>query len=104
MLFRSNEIGVLKVIGARRREVTTMILVEAAMLALLGSLIGFFTIRLAALSQSVTNGIPMRQIFAETLGEMGLVLGLTVGVALFFGALPAWSISRLTVMEVFRRD
>lgn len=101
---RRNEIGVLKVIGARRREVTTMILVEAAMLALLGSLIGFFTIRLAALSQSVTNGIPMRQIFAETLGEMGLVLGLTVGVALFFGALPAWSISRLTVMEVFRRD
>ena len=37
---RRNEIGVLKAIGARRREVTAMILVEALMLALMGSLIG----------------------------------------------------------------
>ena len=101
---RRNEIGVLKAIGARRREVTAMILVEALMLALMGSLIGFFVIRLAAIHQSMTNGIPLRQIFADTGAEMGLVLSLTVGVALIFGVLPAWNISRLSVMEVFRRD
>lgn len=101
---RRNEIGVLKAIGARRREVTAMILVEALMLALMGSLIGFFTIRLAAIHQSTTNGIPGGQILADTVGEMGLVLSLTVVVALAFGVLPAWNISRLSVMEVFRRE
>lgn len=101
---RRSEIGILKAIGARRREVTAMILIEAVMLALVGSLMGFVTVRLAAINQSITNGIPWAQILADTGREMGLVLCLAGGVALFFALVPAWSISRLTVMEVFRRD
>ena len=101
---RRNEIGVLKAIGARSREVTVMILIEASLLAVIGASAGFMIMRLAALHQAMTNGVPALKLLAETLQELGLVLGLTVGCALLFGIMPAWVVSRLTVMEVFRRD
>ena len=74
---RRSEIGILKAIGARRKEVTAMILCEALFLALMGGASGFLLMRLAALHQSITNSVPLAVIVGSTLREMGLVLGLT---------------------------
>ena len=101
---RRNEIGILKAIGARQWEVVGMILVEATILALIGATVGFAMVRLAAIHQSLTNGIPVFQVIKTTLQEQGLVFGMTMGASLVFGVLPAWKVSRLTVMDVFRNE
>jgi len=101
---RRNEIGILKAIGAREREVVGMILIEATILALLGATVGFAMVRIAAIHQSLSNGISVLEILMTTLQEQGLVLGMTMTASLVFGVLPAWRVSKLTVMEVFRNE
>ena len=101
---RRKEIGILKAIGARQREVVSLILIEAMFLALIGSSVGFLLIRLAAVHQALTNGVAWTIVLANAAIEMGLVLGLTGGLALLFGVMPAWRVARLTVMEVFRNE
>lgn len=101
---RRKEIGILKAIGARQREVITLILVEALVLAIIGAAAGFLLVRLAALHQAITNGVAWFNVVRNALVEMAIVLGLTSGLALVFGALPAWRVARLTVMEVFRNE
>jgi hypothetical protein len=101
---RRNEIGILKAIGSRQREVVGMIIMEAVIIALIGSSVGFLLVRSAGIHLSVTNGLPLLAIVATTLRELGLVLGLTVAMSLAFGVLPAWKVARLTVMEVFRNE
>jgi hypothetical protein len=101
---RRNEIGILKAVGARQREVVGMILMEAVIIALIGSSAGFLLIRAAGIHLSITNGLPLLEILATTLRELRLVLSLTVAMSLAFGVLPAWKVARLTVMEVFRNE
>ena len=101
---RRNEIGILKAIGARQREVVGMILTEATILALLGATAGFAAVRLAGIHQALSNNIPFFEVLKITLREQGLVLGMTMVASLVFGVLPAWRVSRLTVMDVFRNE
>jgi len=101
---RKNEIGVLKAIGARQREVTIMILTEAGILAVLGSLVGFALVKAAGIHQALSNNVSLGNILKTAGLEQGVVLMATITAAVIFGALPAWRVSRLTVMEVFRKD
>lgn len=101
---RRNEIGILKAIGARNRDVVGMILLEAVIIAAIGATIGFGLVRAAGIHLSLTNGIPLVEIIVTTLRELSLVLGLTLAASLVFGVLPAWKVAKLTVMEVFRNE
>lgn len=101
---RRNEIGILKAIGSRQRDVVGMILMEGMIVAWIGTSIGFLLVRAAGIHTSITNGIPALEIVATTLAEMRIVLGLTVAMSLAFGVLPAWKVARLTVMAVFRNE
>lgn len=101
---RRKEIGILKAIGARQREVVSLILIEAMFLALIGASAGFLLVRLAAVHQAMTNGVLWSLVLGNAAKEMALVLGLTCGLALLFGVLPAWRVAKLTVMEVFRNE
>lgn len=101
---RRKEIGILKAIGARQTEVVGMILVEAIVLAMMGALAGFGLIRLAGLHQSLSNGIRLTTILNTTVREFITVASLTTVVSIVFGAIPAWRVARLTVMEVFRSE
>jgi hypothetical protein len=101
---RRNEIGILKAIGARNRDVVGMILLEAVIIAVIGATCGFTLVRAAGIHLSFTNNIPLMEIIATTLKELSLVLGLTLAASLLFGVLPAWKVAKLTVMEVFRND
>ena len=101
---RRNEIGILKAIGAKKREVVNMILVEAILIAVLGASVGFSLVKLAAIHKALSNHSPFLSILTTTVVEMGGVLGVTILASLLFGALPAWRVSQLTVMEVFRNE
>ena len=101
---RRKEIGILKAIGGRNREVVGMILLEAMFLAIIGASVGFTLVRAAGIHQAITNRLGLWYILASTVREALVVVGLTGGISLLFGALPAWRVARLTVMEVFRNE
>jgi len=101
---RRKEIGILKAIGARRAEVVGMVLVEAVFLAMLGAVLGFSLVRAAGIYQAISNNLRLIDVLITTAREFVMVSSLTTLVSLVFGAIPAWRVARLTVMEVFRNE
>lgn len=101
---RRKEIGILKALGAKRVEVVMMVLTEAVALAMIGAVFGFGLVRLAGIHQALTNGVRLSSILFTTFREFLTVTALTTTVSLVFGAIPAWRVARLTVMEVFRNE
>lgn len=99
---RRKEIGVLKAIGARRLDILLMAMTEAVVLCAIGSTIGFAITYTAALVQQLTNHVAIGSILVDLLSSYGLVMAETVAIGLFFGLLPAWQLSKLTVSEVLR--
>lgn len=99
---RRQEIGILKTLGARRRDIMVMAISEAVVLGVIGSTIGFLFTYLAALIQQLTNHVALSQVLANFLHSYGTVFGETVLIGVCFGLLPAWRLSRLTVSEVLR--
>ncbi len=84
---RIDEIGLLKAVGATRRQVLLIFLLEAALLSLVGGLIG-----LAAGTGLVWigNWLYPAVSAATPLWAVGAVLGLSLGTGILFGVLPAW--------------
>lgn len=101
---RRNEIGILKTIGARRRDVALLILYEAVIIALIGSLSGYLFVKVAGLHQAMANNVALSVIIRTSAREQGIVLLATLTSAIVFGVLPAWRVSRLAVMDVFRNS
>ncbi len=101
---RRNEIGILKAIGARNRDVVGMILLEAVIIAVIGAAAGFSLVRAAGIHLSVSNSVPLIDVIKTTFNELAIVMGLTLAASLLFGVLPAWKVAKLTVMEVFRNE
>jgi putative ABC transport system permease protein len=103
VLERSREIGVLRAIGARDRDVTRLVLAEGLLVAAVGSAIaaplGLLVGR--SLSDAVGNlflGAPL----AYSFSTIGLVLwlGLALVIAVVASAFPARRAMRLTVRDV----
>lgn len=101
---RTREIGILRALGWRQRQVLLLVQFEAAALGLAGGLggiaLGWCTLHLlAAMPQTasvVSASLPV-SILAEA-------LGIAVLAGLIAGALPAWRASQLSPMEALRFD
>jgi len=97
---RTREIGLRKALGARTRDITRQFLFEATALTAIGGIIG-----LAAgvgLAELVAAFAPIP---AEvTLWSVALALGVSVGVGLVFGVLPARRAGRLDPVEALRHE
>ncbi len=101
---RRREIGVLKAIGARARDIGLMILTEALTLNLAGMVIGFLVIRVFATWTLISNKIPLAEIGRTTLSDFLVVATAGASAAAAFGLLPAWQMARLTSLEVLRNE
>lgn len=98
---RTKEIGVRKAIGARRVDIITQFLLEAAVLTGLGGLIGLGLGWLIALaSKLVFPSLPTYvPAWAAILG-----VGVSVAVGLFFGIWPASKAAKLDPVEALRYE
>lgn len=101
---RTREIGILKALGFRRRHVLFLLLSEAIVITLGGSLIGSWGARLLYSSldlSQMTGGFLQRfYVTPQTLAICALI-GLTVG--LVSAGVPAWQASRRPVVDALRR-
>jgi putative ABC transport system permease protein len=97
---RTREIGVRKALGARRRDVLTQFLVEAATLSLSGGLVGVAAGVLFALLVSTVAHLPA----AVSVVSLFLGIGMSCLVGIFFGSYPAWRASRLDPIEALRHE
>jgi putative ABC transport system permease protein len=95
---RTHEIGIRKSMGARRRDILSQFLVEAAMLSGAGGLIGVLAAwGIAVLVRNITP-VPM---YVPT-SAVFIAVGLSSAVGLFFGIYPARRASMLDPIEALR--
>jgi ABC-type antimicrobial peptide transport system permease subunit len=99
---RTREIGLRMAVGARPRDILWQFLVEAAMLCLLGGLIGIGLGRLTSLGvwYFTSPHWPVEPSMPAIFGAVGV--SLAVGVV--FGFYPAWKASRLDPIEALRYE
>lgn len=96
---RTREIGTLKAIGAKKREILKQFLIEAVIISFTGGVIGVIAgfLSLPVLSYFELPALP---------SASGVLLGLTFSVftGVFFGFYPAWKAADLSPLEALRHE
>ena len=95
---RTHEIGIRKSLGARRRDILMQFLIESALIAGLGGIIGILIALLISKIVDVffTSSVPLNAVL------VGLFLSTAIG--LFFGIYPANKAARLDPIDALRTE
>ena len=98
---RTQEIGIRKALGARRRDITNQFLFEAMTLTFLGGMLGvILAIAISKLVMFLIPSLPAAiPMWAVTTG-----ISVSVGVGLIFGVWPARKAARLDPIECLRYE
>jgi putative ABC transport system permease protein len=96
---RTKEIGIRKAIGAKSRTILTQFIAEAAMLCLIGGLIGLFL-------ATVTSMIIAQMDFPSKITPDSVILAITVSllVGIFSGLAPAYTASKMDPVDSLRYE
>ena len=97
---RTHEIGIRKSLGARRTDILQQFLVEAAILAGCGGLIGTCGAWIAAVLVRTFTPVPM----AVPYYAVFLAVGISAAVGIFFGIYPAHRAAKLDPIEALRAE
>ncbi|HWS32708.1 MAG TPA: ABC transporter permease [Actinoplanes sp.] len=95
---RTREIGIRKALGAPRRVILTQFLIEATLLSVLGGGLGVA----AALLGSQFEIVGVKPVIVPS--SIGLAVGVSVAIGLFFGGLPAARAARLRPIDALRYE
>src|SRR5712692_4375150 len=97
---RTREIGILKSLGASRRDIRRQFLAESAILSLLGGVAGLLAGSALAALVEVASPLPAR----VTAWSVAVALGLGISVGIVFGVYPAHRAARLDPIEALRSE
>ncbi|NCN03471.1 MAG: FtsX-like permease family protein [Candidatus Pacebacteria bacterium] len=95
---RTREIGLRKALGATPNTILTQFLIEAALLSLIGGLIGLIIAYLGSLA--LQPYFPAK----VTMNAVLMAFGVSTAVGLFFGAAPAKKAASLSPIEALRYE
>ena len=103
---RTREIGIRKSLGAKERYIMQQFVIEAAATSALGGIIGILLgDGLSAVATTVITRISEESItVAPTLGAVALAFGISVGIGILFGYLPAKKAARLNPIDALHYD
>ena len=104
---RTREIGIRKALGAKERTILALFVTEAATTSALGGLIGIilgYGVSAAAspLVAAVMGDTNMT--ISPSVGSVAVAFGVSVGIGILFGYLPAKRAARLNPIEALRYD
>ena len=104
---RTSEFGIRKALGAKERVILGLFVTEAATTSALGGILG---IGLGYLLSALANKIlplvmsDMEMTVAPSLSSVAVAFGISVGIGVLFGYLPAKRAARLNPIEALRYD
>ncbi|NLW17995.1 MAG: ABC transporter permease, partial [Firmicutes bacterium] len=101
---RRKEIGMLRALGARRRDILILGASETSFLTFVGVTAGYLGLRLFGMIMELRGGQKLLSVLWRMAGEYGQVLGISLVVSLIFALLPIWRLSQITPMEVLRHE
>jgi putative ABC transport system permease protein len=96
---RTKEIGLLKAIGAKQKDILTQFLMEAVVITLAGGIIGIIIGISGAFFISLL-GIP----FVVSVPAIIIAVGVSAGVGIIFGLYPARKAARLSPIDALRYE
>lgn len=97
---RTKEIGLLKAIGAKRKDILTQFLIESIVLTVSGGIVGIVTG--VSLSFLITRFLPIPFIMQPT--AILLAVGVSTVVGIVFGIYPAQRAAKLSPIEALRYE
>ena len=103
---RTREIGIRKSLGAKERYIMQQFVIEAACTSALGGIIGILMgdgLSIAA-SQVVTRVMGESLTVAPTVGSVLMAFGISVGIGILFGYLPAKKAAGLDPIDALHYD
>lgn len=110
---RTREIGVRKSLGAKRRDIRSQFVIEAGTTSAIGGLLGIgFGCLLAKVLEMLLGGMLVASLGTSgitfnatpTLGAILLSFGVSVGIGILFGYLPANKAAKLNPIDALRYD
>lgn len=101
---RRKEIGMLRALGARQRDVLILGASETSFLTFVGVTAGFVGLRLFGMIMELRGGQKLLAVLWRIATEYVQVLGISLAVSLVFALLPIWRLSQITPMEVLRHE
>lgn len=106
VLEKTKEIGIMKAIGARNKDILLIFLFNAAFIGLVGGIIGIIlgTI-LSGFMPVLMGGLPMaRGTTLVTLNSIIMALSVSVSVGILAGIIPAYQASKLRPVDALRYE
>ena len=103
---RTREIGLLRAVGTLRRQVSGMVIQEAVLIAVVGTVLGLaigwgFGI---ALFSVLARAEPTFSVLAVPLTDLAVIVGLGALAGILAGLYPAWRAGRLNVLDAIATE
>jgi len=106
VLERTNEIGIMKAIGATNSSIFLLFFIESGFLGLVGGIIGILLGVLLAYGMSAIGRIALGSDLIQASVPMSLIIGslcFSFILGTFFGVIPAYQASKLQPVEALRK-
>ena len=103
---RTREIGIRKALGAKERTILTQFVMEAAIISAMGGVLGIaLGYLLSAAGTSIIRALMDEPLtVSPSLGSVALAVGVSAGIGVLFGWLPASKAARLNPIDALRYE